>query len=645
MRIKRIRIDRWRQFDGIDISPPQDAKVVCVVGGNGSGKSQILELIAACAQSIGLTPGFEILRGNPLDEDDAALEVSFVIEPNTIERVDIETSYSPELRSCFRSWDRSLQVARSPGSGVKIRAGGIAKEEDSHFFAIEVATIISDSNAIHYLFLDADRAYPKVSISTHQLGDLLSRDWDEYANKQSSFKIARNLYDEWFRYLIGRENQANSSFIQNIRRARNENRTEPFFQDQFEQYKASVQRVLPHLLFVGIDATSRQMRFDASGHQLNFDQLSGGEREIAFLVGQIERFGIKNGLLLVDEPELHLNYDLLRSWIGYIKDSIVEGQIWLATHSLEVVEMAGNDTTIVLQRDENTRRVNSALPLNQQPVLATLSRAIGSPAFSIGNLAFLLIEGTEEIGECERFRRVCDAPDHVKFIAAGPCGEVIRRLDALKGLAGASGQSLRISGVIDADWRTAKDKQELLDKGLFVLGVHEVENFFLHPPTLKDFVVTNGGDPGRVDDIIRNAADKRAGVWIFYAARNYSKFSGLPDPSTQVRELAHKSTWSDFSAGDQRIEEFASTHGGLGGDEVRQFKEYLITQSKIYSRKRAADEIWRVCEGKEVFKSVLRELGVADDETGERAVYAVWKRRPELVPTELIALRRFVRSL
>ena len=78
--------------------------------------------------------------------------------------------------------------------------------------------------------------------------------------------------------------------------------------------------------------------FDTTGLELSFHQLSGGEREIAFLVGQIDRFRLREGIFLIDEPELHLNADLIRAWVSYLTSTVSVGQIWLATHSLEAVE-------------------------------------------------------------------------------------------------------------------------------------------------------------------------------------------------------------------------------------------------------------------------------------------------------------------
>jgi predicted ATPase len=463
LRIQHIKIDRWRHFESISLTLPEAAPIVCIVGGNGTGKSQILELIAACAQRIGLTPGSESPRGDPFTEN-ASFEVVFFVAPNTIPNLDDPNAYPDGVfRQDYASWDRSLVVRSRTDQGFTILAGGIPAERAPQF-AQHAIQIIRQSASVHYLSLDADRAYPKVQIAGHQLSEVYDRDWSEAANKQSSFRITRNLYDEWFRYLIGRENQDNNKHVQNIRMARNSGNPEPIFIDQFDNYKNAVRKVLPHLLFVGIDPSTRQIRFDSTGIPLTFDQLSGGEREIAFLVGQIERFGLKRGLLLVDEPELHLNYDLLRAWIGFLKNSVEEGQIWLATHSLEVVEVTGKDATFILDRDEKSRRVNSSVPLIEQPVIASLSRAIGSPAFSISNLAFVMIEGEEEIGERERFRMLCDLPAHVRFLEAGSCKEVIRRINGLRGLAAESGQNIRIGGVVDKDWRERVEQEALKAK-------------------------------------------------------------------------------------------------------------------------------------------------------------------------------------
>jgi hypothetical protein len=111
-------------------------------------------------------------------------------------------------------------------------------------------------------------------------------------------------------------------------------------------------------------------------------------------------------LFLLDEPELHLNADLIRSWVAYLTSTVTSGQIWLATHSLEAVEAAGQQATFILERNPKTRKVDSLARLDTRPVLSALARAVGTPAFSISQLRFVFVEGEASVGERERFRNL-----------------------------------------------------------------------------------------------------------------------------------------------------------------------------------------------------------------------------------------------
>ena len=76
MRIRKIQIDRWRNFENVAIELREDASLVCLVGANGTGKTHLLELISACAHHFGLSPGIEIPRGDPFkDEHSISAEI------------------------------------------------------------------------------------------------------------------------------------------------------------------------------------------------------------------------------------------------------------------------------------------------------------------------------------------------------------------------------------------------------------------------------------------------------------------------------------------------------------------------------------------------------------------------------------------
>lgn len=334
MRIRKIWIDNWRHFQNIELALGDDVGLVCIVGANGTGKSHLLELISACANRIGLSAGVDIPRGDPF-ADTHKLSVAFHIPKGISDTIDPGLENDPS----YLTWDRTLTIESEKGpdrSVTRILAGGTGDEGPLIKFANSVVRCLGDARDVHFLSLDADRAYPNRDVGTHQVAEAYQIDWltTEYTRGRS-YRSSATLYDEWKRYFLARENRTATEHVKAIRKARLANEKEPAFSDHFEPYKDALLKVLPHIVFTGVDTNRRTLVFDTTGLELSFNQLSGGEREIAFLVGQIDRFRLRHGLLLIDEPELHLNADLIRTWVGYLTGTVESGQIWLATHSLE----------------------------------------------------------------------------------------------------------------------------------------------------------------------------------------------------------------------------------------------------------------------------------------------------------------------
>lgn len=645
MRIRHLSIRAWRHFADIELTLTEDAGLVCIVGANGTGKSHLLELIAACAHRLGLSQGVETPRGDPFS-DDHDFSLTYFLAEGVSEAVDRKLTSTPG----FGQWDRTLVIhsRKSPSIHTQsIKAGGIADTEESTSFAGKVIEQLRNSKSVHFLSLDADRAYPKKNINIHEIAQAYEIDWAgaEYT-KGRSFKSTAMLYDEWIKYFLAQENQAGTVLIKSIRQARQTGGNEPVFSDHFLGYKDALQQVLPHVVFAGIDSKGRRILFNTTGLELSFDQLSGGEREIAFLVGQIDRFGLRQGLFLLDEPELHLNADLIRLWVGYLTSTVETGQIWLATHSLEAVEAAGQQATFVLERNEETRKVDSLARLDQRPVLSALSRAVGTPAFSISKLLFIFIEGEEGVGERERFRKLAGLPQNVRFMECGSCNEVARRVSVIKALANEAEAGMRIGGVVDRDFRSNAEATALANgSSIFVLPVHEVENFFLHPGTVDLLLAQNGRGQLKALDVVQQAADVRAGSWVFQYAMATRIAEGLPEIAFAAKEIAKGLDWRTLST--ERDASLNSIVSASSFDAANQAKLRTILGLGIdaYARKRVEDTFWKMCEGKQVLNDVARALGFNGAPALSQAAFAAWSRQGATIPDELAELRHYLSRL
>lgn len=644
MRIRSIKIRQWRHFQNVEIALPPDAPLVCVVGANGTGKTHLLELIAACAHRLGLSQGIEIPRGDPFaDPHDFSLQ--FYLAEGVSEAVDKGLASDQG----FVAWDRTLAIESNNVFDKpldSIAAGGITDGNQARNFASRIIKTLQSSKDVHFLSLDSDRAYPKKNINIHEIAQAYEIDWGalEYTRGRS-FKATATLYDEWIKSFLAQENQSGTQLMQGIRKANKRGDPAPIFEDPFEEYSMSLQKVLPHLLFTGVDPKRRTLLFDTTGLKLSFNQLSGGEREIAFLVGQIDRFRLREGLFLIDEPELHLNSDLIRTWVAYLTSTVSIGQIWLATHSLEAVEAAGQQATFILERNEATRKVDSLARLDNRPVLSALSRAVGTPAFSISQLRFVFVEGEEGVGERERYRKLANVPQDVRFMECGSCNEVLRRILTIKALAKEAGSGIRIGGVVDRDFRTETEASNLSrETGVFVLPVLEVENFFLHPETLRVLLDQNGLRDSPVD-LILSAADERAGGWIFQHAMATPNAKSLPEILVSAKDRVKVVKWADLEADRGGIVQEIGELSRFGPDDKKKLEGLLDISANAYARRREGASLWKGCEGKQVLNKISHAAGFSGPPALMQAAFTAWQREDLELPTELAAFREYLAGL
>lgn len=647
MRIRNIKIQKWRNFEDISIEIPDSVGLVCIVGANGTGKSHLLELIASCAHKLGLSQGVEIPRGDPFN-DPHEFSLRFYLAEGISDAVDNELAEHPS----FLDWDRTLVIESNQewprGTFTSIEAGGISDANARGEFAQTVINQLMQSKDVHFLSLDANRAYPKKKIQSNELAQAYEIDWARVEYKKGrSFKTTTTLYDEWIKFFLASENQAGTNLVKEIRKARMDGNQDPSFEDHFKPYKEALQTVLPHVVFTGVDSRKRTLLFDTMGLELSFDQLSGGEREIAFLIGQIDRFGLRQGLFLLDEPELHLNVDLIRSWVGYLTGTVQEGQVWLATHSLEAVETAGPEATFVLERNDETRKVDKADRLDSRPVLSALSRSVGTPAFSISKLRFVFIEGKENLGERERFGSLTGFREDTRFIECGSCNEVLRRVSTVSSLAKEAGESIRVGGVVDRDFRSNTEISKIeAENGLFVLPVHEVENFYLHPQLIDVLLNQNGVEDIVASDLIRNVADTRAGSWIFQKITSTENGRTLSERTISlVKEYLKGLPWEAFATDLEQVKASVSCRVGSENNDNLKLLTLLDITSSSYEKIRESDELWMRCEGKQILNQVAVKAGYAGATAYIRAVQSAWDSEVVPISESLQMLREFVSGL
>lgn len=198
MKIISIKIENWRNFENIELEVPEESTLVCLVGENGTGKSNILELLAVASSELGISSGVQLPRGNPLEEIHSfsvTLKLSDVVLEEVINQLD-----DPH-KEWAENWNGILKFTTKKEEG---------KDREKQIFAIngvlgrdqaalgnQIKNLLRQTREIYNVYLDADRAYPPVNIRSREIVEAERKEWETWEwRNQWAQRPTRDLYEE-----------------------------------------------------------------------------------------------------------------------------------------------------------------------------------------------------------------------------------------------------------------------------------------------------------------------------------------------------------------------------------------------------------------------------------------------------------------
>jgi len=409
--------------------------------------------------------------------------------------------------------------------------------------------------------------------------------------------------------------------------------------EPFARFKTLTNILLPHLRFECVDTGNRRLVFSSLGNEITFDDLSSGEKEMVFLAGLVDMFQFDRGFLLFDEPELHLNVALLRSMFAQLSSLFPQSQFFVATHSIDAPRLLKEGTVVILTRDKEGFVTGESLPT--QGAYTSLAQALGQPAFSLRNHRYVFVEGEAVSKEDERYKRLLRTDDETIFVPSTSCGSVIGRVHIFESLKSKFEYPMRTGGVVDLDHG---DQIQATDPAnLYRLRVHEIENIFLHPPSLAHILFGSDSTKNIETAIsrIQSASDRHAGKWIHERVdaqlwrRNRKQFhaecAAIEPVFLQIKNLPLDKSLSC-------IDSIAPKNPTPKAYEI------LINSRDEYSRIRVQPELWIRCDGKDVWGDSVFSSTISLREAEEKLLL-LWNDRPDLIPQQLKDLQEFVNSL
>jgi len=469
MRIKSVRLRSYKRFTNLTIADiPATARLVVLVGPNGTGKSSVFDSFLpkarAAVNNYSLDGTWEQYYDKGEDQSRSTHEVA--------ERVSIEF-HSPgngqvDLKSAFQ-----VRSAYRNESDFRIEELRAARSEDA---GPRIARII-----------DVDAS--------------VSQNYERMA-----WKGMQDLYrDASEDVTIGEYRRTSLGDLQKAMRG--------LFTD-------------PALVlqdFGGIETGS--FRFSKGGiSDFHYKNLSGGEKAAFDILLDVfvKRSSAADAVFCIDEPELHVATGLQGPLIASILELLPNPtQLWIATHSIGIVneayrmhqEQSGEVAFLDFSGRNFDAPVHIAPSAPNRVFWQNIYKvALADVASLVAPQRVVICEGSRD-KHVNAFDAQCynelfaDESPETLFISQGGAGEIIRS-EHLVAILESVARGIQVHKVIDRDDMTDGERAKKIAQGIRVLRRRELEDYLYDPAVLRTFLETSSCE----DDVVKHVLNERASL-------------------------------------------------------------------------------------------------------------------------------------
>ncbi len=236
------------------------------------------------------------------------------------------------------------------------------------------------------------------------------------------------------------------------------------------------------------------------GARHDIDDLSSGEKEILYGYLRLRNSTPRRSVILLDEPELHLNPGLLEGFADFYYRHLglaQENQLWLVTHSDTLLRQAiGNSNyrvyhMLTASMSEGNQASEVLLDDDVERVVVDL---VGDLAGYRPHAKVVILEGKNEDGFDETLirRLFPELAKRVNLVSAGSKTRVRGLYEALNESAAQVGMQNRFFAIVDRDAEGFRSDEQAGTQE-FTWDVYHVENFLLHAESIRAAVASLAG--------------------------------------------------------------------------------------------------------------------------------------------------------
>ena len=366
MKVNRLTLKNYRRFADLNISFESDSdnKTTVFIGNNGAGKTAILDALVLNLSWLIARINREKGTGHAIDDNDILNgQASAVVD--SILQHGCEEPYSWQIAKTRKGKENGFK------SDLKdvTRLASIFRKQLTENDAAPLPLIV---------YYPVNRAVVDIPLKIRTRHNFEQIDGYDNALQQG---VDFRRFFEWFRDREDNENESVSDQYAYIFSCAKENGLEQNWSEiknsasitkdkQLNAVRTAIQTFIPDFDDLRVERKPRlRMVVKKNGKKLDVAQLSQGEKSLMSLVGDIaRRLAMMNpslenpldgeGIVLIDEIDMHLHPTWQRSVIGNLNKTFPNCQFILTTHSPIVVSETPNLLVYALDDGEITKLNN-----------------------------------------------------------------------------------------------------------------------------------------------------------------------------------------------------------------------------------------------------------------------------------------------
>ena len=413
IKLNKLHLQNYRGFSDVKID--FNDRFTCIAGINGAGKTTILSAISSNLSWIKemLLPVHH--NGEFVKAEDKKKGAIYPV------KIESDVDVNGIVKQIVVGYDSA------PGMTINF-----ADQPELRALYSEIQKNYTPNNLKENLpiiaYYPINRSDLEMDVSVESEKDLSDK-YEAYSNCLNSVIH----YKDFFRWFRDREDRENAEMVSRFKK-----REKTTYEDiELKAVRNSIKSLLPDFGEMTVDRKKLTVTVNKKDIELNFSKLSDGEKNIITLFGDIaRRLAILNenlenpltgnGIILIDEIELHLHPSWQRKVCRALKETFPNCQFIITTHSPQVLGELKTDE-IWLLNDFNVYRPSSSYGLSSNEVLDEIMDVIDedNSLSRDGEIAKKISE-VSVLVELEKYDEAKKLIEQIESIAGGELHDTVK---------------------------------------------------------------------------------------------------------------------------------------------------------------------------------------------------------------------------